>query len=96
MNPDLDLIDIGANLTHKSFRDDLDTVLEAAAGAGVADILITGTSSASPRGRGDGTRARARKSPRLAPAGIHRNRPAGRPAAIAGFRSCASGPRWWP
>ncbi len=39
-----DLIDIGANLTHDSFDDDRDAVLAAAAAAGVARIIVTGTS----------------------------------------------------
>lgn len=38
------LIDIGANLTHKSFRQDLHQVLERAAKAQVSDIIMTGTS----------------------------------------------------
>jgi len=37
------LADVGANLTHASFRDDLDAVLERAARAGVATIVVTGT-----------------------------------------------------
>jgi len=40
------LVDIGANLTHSSFRDDLDSVLERARAAGVGTIVITGTSVA--------------------------------------------------
>jgi TatD DNase family protein len=40
----LDLIDIGANLTHDSFDTDRDEVLARAADAGVARIVITGTS----------------------------------------------------
>jgi len=40
------LADIGANLTHASFRDDLDRVLERARSAGVATIVATGTSVA--------------------------------------------------
>jgi TatD DNase family protein len=39
-----DLIDIGANLTHDSFDADRDAVLERAAAAGVARIVVTGTS----------------------------------------------------
>jgi len=39
-----DLIDIGANLTHESFDDDRDAVLARAAAAGVARIIVTGTS----------------------------------------------------
>jgi TatD DNase family protein len=40
----LDLIDIGANLTHDSFDADRDEVLARAAAAGVSRILVTGTS----------------------------------------------------
>ena len=39
-----DLIDIGANLTHDSFNADRDAVLARAAAAGVARIIVTGTS----------------------------------------------------
>jgi TatD DNase family protein len=38
------LTDIGANLTHPSFHDDLEAVVARAQGAGVANIVITGTS----------------------------------------------------
>jgi len=38
------LVDIGANLTHDAFRDDLAQVLERARGAGVESIVVTGTS----------------------------------------------------
>jgi TatD DNase family protein len=37
------LIDIGANLTHDSFRDDLDEVLARADAAGVGRMLVTGS-----------------------------------------------------
>jgi TatD DNase family protein len=40
----LDLIDIGANLTHDSFDADRDAVLARAAAAGVSRIIVTGTS----------------------------------------------------
>ena len=40
----LDLIDIGANLTHDSFDRDRDGVLARAASAGVRRIVVTGTS----------------------------------------------------
>ena len=40
----LDLIDIGANLTHDSFDRDRDAVLTRAAAAGVGRIVVTGTS----------------------------------------------------
>ena len=37
------LVDIGANLTHSSFRDDLDDVLARARQAGVETVIATGT-----------------------------------------------------
>jgi TatD DNase family protein len=37
------MIDIGANLTHSSFRDDLDAVVARARGAGVSTLIVTGT-----------------------------------------------------
>ena len=37
------LIDIGANLTHDSFTDDLPEVLERAAAAGVNRMVVTGS-----------------------------------------------------
>ena len=40
----MQLIDIGANLSHESFRRDLDAVLERARAAGVAQIVVTGAS----------------------------------------------------
>jgi TatD DNase family protein len=40
----LDLIDIGANLTHDSFDTDRDEVLARAAAAGIPRIIVTGTS----------------------------------------------------
>ena len=39
-----DLIDIGSNLTHDSFDDDRDEVIRRAATAGVARLIVTGTS----------------------------------------------------
>ncbi len=40
------LVDIGANLTHESFRHDLDAVLERARAADIAQIVVTGASEA--------------------------------------------------
>lgn len=40
----MQLIDIGANLTHESFRHDLDAVLERARKAGVERMIVTGAS----------------------------------------------------
>ena len=42
----MQLVDIGANLTHPAFRDDVDEVIARAGGAGVASIVMTGTSVA--------------------------------------------------
>jgi len=44
----MQLVDIGANLTHASFRDDLGAVLERARAAGVS-VLVTGTAAAETR-----------------------------------------------
>lgn len=43
------LIDIGANLTHESFRPDFDQVLARAREAGVVQMLVTGASAAGSR-----------------------------------------------
>ncbi len=40
----MEIIDIGCNLTHDSFDDDLDEVLDRARLAGVAQIIVTGAS----------------------------------------------------
>ena len=39
----MQLVDIGANLTHVGFRDDLEAVVAHARGAGVATLIVTGT-----------------------------------------------------
>jgi TatD DNase family protein len=63
------LIDIGANLTHESFRHDLDAVLARAREAGVAQMVVTGAS------RSDSVRAlelaRAHPDTLYATAGVH-------------------------
>jgi len=43
------LVDIGANLTHESFRHDLAEVLQRATAAGVQRMIVTGTSVAGSR-----------------------------------------------
>jgi TatD DNase family protein len=63
------LVDIGANLTHPSFHDDLPQVLERASAHGVATIVVTGTSV-------DGSRAalelaRANPGTLYCTAGVH-------------------------
>ncbi len=40
----MELVDIGANLTHAAFREDLEAVLARAREAGVARLVVTGTS----------------------------------------------------
>jgi TatD DNase family protein len=65
----MDLIDIGANLTHESFRHDFDAVLQRAADHGVRRLMVTGASK-------DGSEhalALARKFPSqlFATAGVH-------------------------
>ncbi len=45
----MQLVDIGANLTHPSFHADLPQVLERARAAGVATIVVTGSSVAESR-----------------------------------------------
>lgn len=49
----LPLVDIGANLSHESFRHDLDQVLDAARTAGVEQIVVTGTSVAASHAAAD-------------------------------------------
>jgi len=45
----MEMIDIGANLAHDSFDADRDAVLQRAAAAGVAQIVVTGSSEESTR-----------------------------------------------
>ncbi len=46
VSPPPDLVDIGANLTHESFQQDLDAVMKRAADSGVQRLVVTGTSVA--------------------------------------------------
>jgi len=63
------LVDIGANLTHESFRNDLDAVLARARAAGVAQVVVTG---ASAQGAEDALAlARAHPGYLYATAGVH-------------------------
>lgn len=64
----MELIDIGVNLTHKSFSADLDDVLHRAHSAGVAQMVITGTSIDESRTAAD---LASRHEPLFATAGIH-------------------------
>jgi len=65
----LHLIDIGANLTHESFRHDFDAVLDRAREAGVEQVIVTGAS----RGGSEHALELARKRPGTlyATAGVH-------------------------
>ncbi|HEY6543411.1 MAG TPA: TatD family hydrolase, partial [Dokdonella sp.] len=69
MQQALDLVDIGANLTHESFRADFDAVLERARAQGVTQMLVTGASAGGSRA----ARELARAHPGLlhATAGVH-------------------------
>ncbi len=71
-----ELIDVGANLTHESFRDDLPDVLERAARCGVRRLVVTGTTLAASRAALE--MARARPGVLWATAGVH-------PHAAAGY-----------
>jgi TatD DNase family protein len=49
----MELVDIGANLSHDSFRHDLPQVLERARTAGVAQMIVTGASESESRAAHD-------------------------------------------
>lgn len=65
----MDVVDIGANLTHEAFHEDLGSVLERARGAGVERLIVTGADEASSRAALD----LAQTDPRRlrATAGVH-------------------------
>jgi len=65
----LDVIDIGANLTHESFRADFDAVLERARAHGVAEIVVTGASEGGSRAAAE--LARSHPGFLHATAGVH-------------------------
>ena len=65
----MQLIDIGANLTHESFADDMEAVLARAQSAGVAQIVVTGASAEGSRSALD--LARAYPGTLFATAGLH-------------------------
>ncbi|HET6546499.1 MAG TPA: TatD family hydrolase [Rhodanobacteraceae bacterium] len=65
----MQLIDIGANLTHESFRIDFDRVLERARVHGVAQIVVTGASA--PGSRAALALAAAHPGFLFATAGVH-------------------------
>ena len=63
------LVDIGVNLTNKSFRNDLDLVIERAISAGVGQMVITGTSVAGSQRAAE--LAETRPGVLYATAGVH-------------------------
>jgi len=65
----VDLVDVGANLTHESFCGDLPAVMERAAGAGVRRLLVTGTTLEGSRAAL--SLARAHPGVLWATAGVH-------------------------
>jgi TatD DNase family protein len=65
----MQLVDIGANLTHEAFRSDLDAVLERAHDAGVDRMVITGADEAGSRAALD--LARQHSDRFRATAGVH-------------------------
>ncbi|HET9032683.1 MAG TPA: TatD family hydrolase [Dokdonella sp.] len=65
----MQLIDIGANLTHESFRPDFDQVLERALANGVRQMIVTGASAAGSRMAV--ALARAHPGVLFATAGVH-------------------------
>ncbi len=64
----MQLIDIGANLTHSAFQPDLDEVLARARAAGVGELVVTGTGVAESRAAAALAAARAGL---YATAGVH-------------------------
>ncbi|MBA3541791.1 MAG: TatD family hydrolase [Deltaproteobacteria bacterium] len=63
------LIDIGVNLTHRSFADDHDRVVDRAVAAGVTALILTGTSEATSRSAQ--VLAAARPGVLFSTAGVH-------------------------
>ena len=63
----MDLVDIGINLTHRSFDRDRDAVIARGAAAGVTTLVITGTSAADSKSAAN--LARATRS--FSTAGVH-------------------------
>ena len=86
------LVDIGANLTHPSFRDDLEDVIRRAQGAGVETILVTGTTVEESRRAAD--LAAAHPETLHATAGVHPHHARECDAAtIPALRALAAHPR---
>ncbi len=65
----MQLIDIGANLSHESFRRDLDAVIERARAAGVVQMVVTGASEEESAAASE--IARSHPGTLFATAGVH-------------------------
>jgi TatD DNase family protein len=88
----MQLVDIGANLTHPAFRDDLGAVLERARAAGVGAIVVTGITV--EESRAAAALAEAHPQALSATAGIHPHHARDcDAAALAALRELAGRPR---
>ncbi|MBK6920981.1 MAG: TatD family hydrolase [Deltaproteobacteria bacterium] len=86
------LVDIGANLTNRSFATDLELVLQRAAAAGVAQIVVTGASAEASREAL--TLAQAKPGRLWSTAGVHPHVSAGfGDDTLAVLRACLADPR---
>lgn len=65
----MELIDIGINLTHESFSHDFEPLLHRARAAGVAQMVVTGTTAQASSAAADMARAHPRRL--YATAGVH-------------------------
>ena len=84
------MIDVGANLTHTAFRADLDEVVARARDAGVAPIVVTGTTVDESRSASE----IASRFDLYATAGVHPHHARDcSPATISELRGIASHPR---
>jgi TatD DNase family protein len=87
----LELIDIGVNLAHDSFDADRDAVLARALAAGVAQMVVTGSSAESTRRATE--LARAHRGTLFATAGVHPHHAADLTAeALPGLEAAAREP----
>ncbi|MEZ4220626.1 MAG: TatD family hydrolase [Polyangiaceae bacterium] len=87
----IELVDIGANLTHRSFSADLDGVLERARNAGVRQLVVTGTSASASRAAAH--LARTHSDRLWCTAGIHpHNAKELSSSSIAALREMATAP----
>ena len=90
-NPNMELVDIGVNLTHRRFDDDRNQVIARAGAAGVGEMIITGTSTRASREAR--ALAAAQRGTLWATAGIHpHDARHASPEAIAELRELSQDP----